>query len=154
MTDEKPGQGELIESRPGVVAPVVAEDKINLDGGTSLEVAGLSQEEISQLRTKYAEGRIDLAHKAEELGLDVQALDKTLSTLASQTAAVSEAGDSVTMTHSHTNTLGRTEVVMGNTDKAKSGKLTKSQSGEDDHTLKYVMIAAAVIVVVALIAFN
>jgi|TARA_B100001964_G_C14218316_1_gene593966 hypothetical protein len=153
MTD-KNERGELVESGSGSVQPASSQDKLVLDGGNTLEMAGLNEQQISELKVKYAEGKIDLAHKAQELGLDVQALDKTLSTLASQTASVSAAGDAVTMTHSHTNTLGRTEVIMGNTEKARSGKLTKSQSGEDDNTLKYTIIIAVVAIVVALIAFN
>ncbi len=146
-TDKSTGE---IAGRPSN-QPNASGDELTLEGGTSLKLAGLTDTQISELKVKYVEGRIDLAHKAEELGLDVQALDKTLSTLAKQTASVSEAGDAVTMTHSHTNTLGRTEVIMGNTDKAKTGKLTKSQTGEDDNTLKYWLIAGGVIIVIVLI---
>ena len=62
--------------------------------------------------------------------------------MANQTEQVSKAGDSVTISHAHTSTLGRTEVLMGNTEKAAKGKLSRSQTGEDDNTMKYVIIIA------------
>ncbi|MDC3279697.1 hypothetical protein ACYVU7_12055 [Arenicellales bacterium IMCC56312] len=130
-----------------------SESQVTLGAGNVLEVAGLTQEQIGELKVRYGQGQVDLQLKAQELGIDVQALDKTLTTLSGQTAAVSKAGDHVTMTHSHENTLGRTEVIMGNTEKAASGKLTKSQTGEDDNTMRYVIIGA-VVVVVALILLN
>jgi hypothetical protein len=153
MAKKEGDGGELAPRGPGSIQTSESGSKLVLDSGNALEIAGLTEEQIGELRVKYAEGRIDLAHKAEELGLDVQALDKTLSTLAGQTASVSKAGDHVTMTHSHTNTLGRTEVIMGNTEKAAAGKLSKTQTGEDDNTLKYVIIGV-VAIVIALIILN
>lgn len=153
MADENKGEGEL-SSRKDQTPTTREDNRIVLSDTNSLSTVGLTEDQVQQLRIKYAEGMLDIHKKAQELNVDVQALDKTLGTMASQTEQVSKAGDSVTMTHSHTSSLGRTEVIMGNTEKAASGKLSKSQTGEDDNTLKYVLIAAAVIIVVALIAFG
>ena len=145
--------GDLI--RRGENAPVVADERdIVLGSSNVLSTHGLDDRQIQELRMLHAKGMIDLDKKALEIGIDVQALDQTLSTMAHQTEQVSKAGDSVTTTHSQDSRLGRTEVIMGNTEAAVRGKLTKSQTGEDDNTLKYVIIGAVVVIVVAMIAFN
>lgn len=127
---------------------------IILGDSNVLKTSGLTEEQIQDLRMQHAKGMIDLHRKAQELQVDIHALDSALSEMSKHTAEVSKAGDSVTMTHSQTNTMGRTEVIMGNTEKAAEGKLTKTQTGEDDNTLKYVIIAAIVIIVVAMAAFG
>ena len=152
MADEKKS-GELVERATST--PAVASDQdIILGDSNVLKTAGLSDQQIQELRMQHAKGMIDIHKKAQELHVDVNALDATLTTMANQTEQVSKAGDSVTMTHSHDSSLGRTEVMMGNTEKAAKGKLSRSQSGEDDNTLKYVLIIAAVAIVVAIIASN
>lgn len=153
MADEDKG-GELIE-RKGEQALAPASDRdIVLGDSNVLKTAGLTDGQIQDLRMQYIKGMIDVNKKAQELQVDVKALDAVLTTMADQTEQVSKAGDSVTMTHSHDSSLGRTEVLMGNTEKAAKGKLSKSQTGEDDNTMKYVLILAAVAIVVAIIASN
>ena len=129
-------------------------DALVLSEGHVLQTAGLTEEQIQELTVKYNQGMIDVAKKALELRLDVQVLDATLSTMADQTSSVTQAGDSVTMTHSHTSSLGRTEVIMGNTERAAKGRLTKSQSGEEDPTLKYLIIGAVVAIIIAFLVFG
>ena len=143
MTEEKKS-GEVI---------VKEEDPKNIVLGDmqSFQVAGLTDEQIQELKMLHGKGMLDIHKKAQELKVDVGALDATLSTLATQTEAVSKAGDHVTITHSQSTSVGRTEVVMGNTEKAAQGKLSKSQTGEDDNTLKYVIIGAVVTVIIALV---
>ena len=151
MADTKETGHDIAVKEDQAVAST-PENTLQIGDTKALSLAGLTEEQIQQLRMKHADGMLDLAKKAQELKIDVGALDAALGTMAGQTKQVSESGDHVTMTHSQTSALGRTEVVMGNTDKAAQGKLTKSQTGEDDNTLKYVLIAAAVAIVIALIA--
>jgi hypothetical protein len=56
----------------------------------------------------------------------------------------------VTVTHTQTTKIGRTEIKMGNTEEAKSGRLTSSQTGDRNWTPYYIF---AGIVAVVLIAF-
>ena len=100
---------------------------------------------------QHAQGLIDIQKKAAELKVDVAALGGGLNTMAQTTKDVSEAGNSVTISHSMTTSFGRTEVMMGNTDTASKGKLSRSQAGLKDMTMYYVVIAAVVVVVLALI---
>jgi high-affinity Fe2+/Pb2+ permease len=87
--------------------------------------------------------------KAQELHVDVGALRVTLDQLASTTREVSEAGNAVTIAHTQTTKVGRTEIKMGNTEEARSGKLSKSQTGERDWTPYYIFAAIAAVVLIA-----
>ena len=153
MTDEDKG-GELVERKGGQTPATSSEGAIVLGESNVLQTAGLNETQIQELRMQHAKGMIDIYKKAQELQVDVKALDATLTTMADQTEQVSKAGDSVTMTHSEDSSLGRTEVMMGNTEKAAKGKLSRTQTGEDDNTMKYLIIIAVVAIVVAIIASN
>jgi hypothetical protein len=116
----------------------------------NLDLSFLSDAQRDALMIDYAKGTIDIAKRAHELHVDVGVLKTTLETLANTTKEVSESGNSVTVSHTQTTKIGRTEIKMGNTDEARSGKLSKTQTGERDWTPYYVI---AGIVAVVLIAF-
>ena len=61
----------------------------------------------------------------------------------------SEGGNAVTITHSQTTKVGRTEIIMGNTERAQSGKLSKSQSGETNWTPYYIFGGILALVIIA-----
>ena len=108
--------------------------KVSLPLGTSaeLDLSALPEEQRVALHVEYSRGMIDLNRKAQELGVDVQALDRTLRSMAEVTQEVSASDDAVTVTHTQETSIGRTEVIMGNTEQAVKGRLTKSQTGERD----------------------
>lgn len=115
-----------------------------------LDLSFLPEAERNALLSGYAQGVIDVAKKAHELHVDVGVLKATLDQLAHTTQQVSEGGNAVTVTHTQTTKIGRTEIKMGNTEEAKSGRLTSSQTGERNWTPYYIF---AGIVAVVLIAF-
>jgi hypothetical protein len=147
MAHEK-SNTELTKSNAGQSPSATSGNEIVLGGSNVLQTEGLTEDQIQELKMLHAKGVIDIDKKTQELNIDVKALDATIGTMAAQTEQISKAGDHVTMTHSHDSSLGRTEVMMGNTNKAAKGRLSKSQTGEEDNTLKYVLIIAAVVVVV------
>lgn len=144
MTDES---RDLTEKKPGVPT------SISLSPSTSLDLSYLSEHERKALLTEYTKGMLDISRKASELHVDVGTLRNTLDTLAGTTKKVAEDGNSVTVTHTQTTGIGRTEISMGNTDAARSGKLTKSQTGQRDWTPIYVIAGLVALVFIA-IAFN
>lgn len=149
MSDETTKKQELIkagETLPSEQGP----KKIQLGPLTSIDTLGLTEEQVQQLTMKHAEGMIELNKKAQELQIDVGATRASLEIMAANVQKVSEAGDAVTITNVQKNALGHTEIVMGNTDAAAKGRLSAAQRGEPDRTLWYVIIAAAVIVIIAL----
>jgi hypothetical protein len=125
--------------------------RIDLAPGTSIDMSWMPERERQILLGEYAKGMLDIAKKAQELHVDSSALRKTLDDLASTTKEVAESGNAVTISHTQTTSVGRTEVIMGNTQQAQSGRLSKSQTGEKDFTPWYVFGAAiALIIIVAL----
>lgn len=152
MSDESSAQNKQIvrrEDQDGSNLP--AETKIALNKNTELDLAGLTPEQVQQLKLRHAEGIIDLTNAAHKKATDVQALDAGLRSMSQHTSEVAESGQSVTITHTQDNEFGRTEVIMGTSDAAKKGKLTRSQTGERDYTLVWAGLGVFVIVVVALI---
>jgi hypothetical protein len=124
---------------------------ITIGGTTSLDLDSLPEEQRNQLMSDYAKGMVNIALRAQELGVDVSVLKNTLTGLADTTKQVSEAGNAVTISHTQTTTAGRTEIKMGNTDDAKSGKLTRSQTGETDWTPYYIFAGIAAIILIAVV---
>jgi len=114
----------------------------------------LPEDERTSLMRDYARGMLDLNTKAQELHMDIGALEASLRKMTETTKEVAEDGGSVTISHTQTSAVGRTEVIMGNTDRAKSGKLTKSQTGERDWTPYYVLGALAAAVLIAIAVAN
>lgn len=121
---------------------------INLSPTSALDISFLSDEERKALLMDHTKGMLDISRKAQELNVDSMALKNTLDDLSASTREVSEGGDAVTITHSQTTSVGRTEVMMGNTEQAKSGKFTKSQTGEKDMTPYYVFGGIIALIVI------
>jgi len=126
---------------------------INLGPSTSIDLSWLPENERKALLLDYAKGMIDISKKAQELHIDIGVLKKTLDDLADITIEVSESGNAVTITHTQTTKVGRTEVMMGNTPQAQSGKLSKSQTGVKDWTPYYIFAGIlALIIITALMS--
>ncbi|MCK4816512.1 hypothetical protein KA005_12155 [bacterium] len=126
---------------------------INLGPSTSIDLSWLPENERKALLLDYAKGMIDISKKAQELHIDAAVLKKTLDDLADATIEVSESGNAVTITHTQSTIVGRTEVMMGNTEQAQSGKLSKSQTGVKDWTPYYIIAGIfAIIIIVVLMS--
>ena len=122
---------------------------INLGPSTSIDLSWLPENERKALLLDYAKGMIDISKKAQELHIDIGVLKKTLDDLADITIEVSESGNSVTITHIQTTKNSRTEVVIGNTPQAKSGKSPKSQTGVKDWTPYYIFAGILALIIIA-----
>ncbi|HWE45087.1 MAG TPA: hypothetical protein VG407_03580 [Caulobacteraceae bacterium] len=122
---------------------------VNLTPSAQLDLSFLPEAERRQLLADYSKGILDVSKRAQELHVDVGALKATLSVLADTNREVSAGGASVTISHTQTTSTGRTEILIGNTKQAASGRLTKSQTGEADYTWAYVIggIIALLIVI-------
>ena len=118
--------------------------------GGSMDLTWLPEEQRKALLTDYARGVLDVSKKASELGVEVTVLRNNLNNLADATKQVSEAGNSVTVTHVENSQFGRTE-IMGNTEKAGKGELTKAQTGERDWIPIYVVAGLVALVLIAIV---
>jgi hypothetical protein len=117
---------------------------------TMLDLSHLSEQERKALLIDYSRGMLDVGRKASELNVDVMTLRNTLDTFSQTARRAQDEGTSVTITHTQTTAIGRTEISMGNTDAAKTGRLTRSQTGERDWTPIYIIGGIVAVVVIAL----
>lgn len=122
---------------------------ITLGKSASLDLSHLPEEVQVELQAEYAKGMIDLNKKAQELNIDEAALRNTLDDLNETTKQATDANASITVSHTQSSSIGRTEIIMGNTDQARKGKLTKSQTGETNWTPIYVVIGIIALLILA-----
>ena len=125
---------------------------IRFDSSRELDLSVLPEKQRQELMVEYAKGVLDVNKRAADLAVDVKTLQLALETMTGATATVTEQGSSVTLSHTQTSTAGRTEILMGNSEKAQQGKFTKTQTGERDWTPYYIFggIAAGALVLIAL----
>lgn len=140
----------------GVIKPYVPKTiQFNaVTPGASLDISTLTDEQRKTLVMEYARGTLDVAKKAQEMHLDVSAFQQMLNVMSQNTKEIAEtSGASVTMQHTHQSSVGRTEIIMGNTAQAAKGKLTRSISGDRDMTFWYIAmgVVAVVLVIFALV---
>ena len=120
-------------------------------GANSTIFNSLSEEQQSSLLMEYMRGNLDIGKKAAQMHVDIEAFKNMLDVMAAKTSALSEQENtSVTMSHTQDTSVGRTEVIMGNTAQAASGRLTRTMAGERD--LKPFYIVGAVIIVLVLVS--
>ena len=129
-------------------------DVINLGSNSLIDLTGIPPDQVAELKRQFASGMIDLKKKAEELKIDNASLAMLLDSFNTEAAKATQANVSMTATHAQTTAIGRTEVVIGNTDRAAAGKLSPSAAGVPDRLLWIVGIAAVAAIIVALIIFR
>ncbi len=128
--------------------PTRVPSSVPLGPSASLDLSWLPEDKRAELLREYSRGVLDISRRAQELHVDVGALKATLNTMTETTRAVSDDGNAVTISHTQTTAVGRTEIMMGNTDKARTGKLSRSQTGERDWTPVYVIIGIIALVLI------
>ena len=129
--------------------PAKAPTSVALGPSASLDLSFLPEEKRAELLADHAKGMLDLNKRAQELHVDVGALKATLGTMSETTRQVADDDNAVTISHTQTTSVGRTEIMMGNTDKARSGKLSRSQTGEKDWTPIYIIAGIVALVLIA-----
>ena len=141
------------DSKLPVVRPSSVPASVSLSPTVALDLSWLPEDKRVALLEEHARGMLDISRKAQEMHVDVAALTAALGTVSNTTLQAAKDGNSVTASHTQTTSVSRTEVIMGNTDAARVGKLTKSQTGETNWTPIYIIIGiiALVIIVTSLV---
>ena len=148
--DDQKKSSELINESGGSEVP----DKIELTDPNSLSLEGLLPETKHELHKRVQEKKLELLERRAKSRIDAEAIRDRMSDTASVVKEATIDETHATVTGSYNDDLGRTEVIMGNTDTAQKGKLTRSQRGEKDNTLMYVGIAVGAIIILAIIFGN
>ena len=119
---------------------------LNLGLSSMISLDDLSDAQAAELQRQHAEGIIKIHLKAAEANVDIGALAKTLGSLNDEAAKATEAN--VAYTHRQKSSIGDTEIVIGNTQRAAAGKLSMSASGLTDNIPVIIGIAAAAIILI------
>jgi hypothetical protein len=103
------------ENRAAPPAPLASgmPMSIALATGQTVDLSFIPEGQRNALLAEYVRGTLDIAKKANELHVDVITLRNTLGTLVDTTRQVAQDGNSVTVTHTQTTAVGRTEIIMG-----------------------------------------
>jgi hypothetical protein len=120
-------------------------------GKTMIDLSSLSNEQAAEIQRQYASTRIDLERKAAEAKIDVGSLGSALGTFNDEAAKATQSNVSITVSHRQKTSIGETEVVIGNTDRAAAGKLSMTAAGLTSKLPLLVGIIAIALVVIALI---
>jgi hypothetical protein len=144
MTDEISSNGRNVP-----VSIEITPTSVQFGPAPTVDLSGIGEKERAELLALYNSKKLDLSIKAIEMGVDIDALRSTMNALGNTTNDVAQAGNSVTVTHTQETSIGRTEIIMGNTEQAATGKLSKSQSGGRDLTPYYVIGGLIALVAVA-----
>jgi hypothetical protein len=127
-------------------------ESISLTDGTNLSLKGLNEEQKQALVMKYAGSMLDLQKKATENSIDAQGIRNQIDSHIDQSNKATQDGNSATISYTHDSSLGRTEALIGNTDRAAGGKLSKSATGGKDNTIMIITIIAVAAVLIAIFA--
>ena len=133
-----------------LVAVEGTRDILDLGSPNQLDLTGLSKEGRDLITQKALDAKIAISNKAQEAQIDIQGTKLQLDNLNAAVRDSSKEGTSITVTHTQTTSVGRTEVVMGNTEKAASGKMSRSAAGLEDNTLKILLAVVVGVVLLAL----
>ncbi len=118
-----------------------------------IDLGSLSDDQQRELVMAYMKGTLDINKKAAEMHVDTVAFKNMLDVMANKTKELAEQhGTSVTMQHTQETSVGRTEIIMGNTPQAASGKITRTMAGERNLTPLYVVLGViAALVLIAML---
>jgi hypothetical protein len=141
MTDVIPKAGTTLQ--------VVIPTSLALGTATTSDLSRLPEDEQTALLIDHYRGILEISRKATELHEGTAALRSTFRTLAEGTKMVADSGSAVTVSHTQTTSIGRTEIMTGNTEKAWSGRFSKSQTGERDWTPIYIIGGLIAVVLIA-----
>ena len=124
---------------------------INIGDSQSLDLSHLTDEQKNAVQVRINEAKIDLATKFHTAKLDIQVTKQTIDGHVESSHTATQQGTSYTATISQDTSIGRTEVVVGNTERAAKGKMSRSGAGQSDISLKAILIIGAVILFTAMI---
>lgn len=130
-----------------------SKDIVNLTESKSVDLSHLDEESKKEIHQLIAKQKVELAKKGMEQSIDVDSLRARLNTFGNQVYDVIEKGGSITITNAKDDSIGRTEVIMGNTDEAAKGKLSRSAKGLPDNS-KWLIIGGVVVAIIAILALS
>jgi len=131
--------------------PKIPSKSINLGLNSFIDLEGLPDDAVAELRRQHAAGMVELNFKANEAKMNLGILGSKLEAYNDKAAEATRTNTSYTVTNRQKDALGETEIVIGNTERAAAGKLSMSASGLSERLPLLVGIVSAALIVIALI---
>jgi hypothetical protein len=128
--------------------------KLDLSKMHEINLENLNEEQRQNISGKFADAQLELVKKAQQAQIDLGATKQGLDDFANTVKTSTAEGTSTTITHTQTTSVGRTEIVMGNTEKAAKGTISRSGAGLTDNSLKIIVIIAIAVVFAIIFAGN
>jgi hypothetical protein len=128
--------------------------KLDLSKMHEINLENLNEEQRQNISGKFADAQLELVKKAQQAQIDLGATKQGLDDFANTVKISTAEGTSTTITHTQTTSVGRTEIVMGNTEKAAKGTISRSGAGLTDNSLKIIVIIAVAVVLAIIFAGN
>jgi hypothetical protein len=135
---------------------LISKDEKTLDLSKMHEInlENLSSEQREIITAKFSDAQLELVTKSQQAKIDLGATKQGLDDFADTVKKSTADGTSTTITHTQTTSVGRTEVIMGNTEKAAKGSISRSGAGLPDNSLKIIAIVAIAVVIAVIFAGN
>ncbi len=127
------------------LTPIKGATQLSLDPSLgAIDISHLPQETQNRLQEYAAMKKIDLQAAGHQARQDLETTAHAVANMATVTRRMSASGDAVTIRQTIENSSGRTEILMGNTDEAKRGRVNQA-----DYTVLYVIAGIVILIVVA-----
>ena len=150
MDDQK--SKNLTKKNPSEVAQG-NKSPASLDMGDmqSLDISMLNEEQQQAMQIKLNEAKIDLAASAQKAKIDLEVTKSKMDLHSEMSKTASADGTAYTGTDSYDSSIGRIEMVVGNTERAAKGRMTRSGAGLEDISMKVIITIAIAVVILAMI---
>jgi hypothetical protein len=119
-----------------------------------IDLADLPEETKNELKTEMTRKVIENADRQVKIGQDVQSLSASLNTMSTSSTEMAQEGLTMTISNTKDDNLGRTEILIGNSDAAQRGKFSRTQSGGSNLSMSTVLLIGGVIVAATIIAVS
>lgn len=149
MPNENDGN-ELAARHPSEVP--MHPDIIRLGASEEINLAGLSPQAKEALRVKHGEMVLERENRRERLKEDLAVTATKLDQYGRTASDAATQNLSVTIANTNDDNLGRTEIMIGNSKAAESGRLSRSQTGGTDSARIWIILALIAGIVIVLVA--
>ncbi len=158
MSQQDENNRDLAKREQPTSPPVVRAQiprTIQLGQQDALDITNLAQREQDALEAEAHRKAIERDDRGQRIGQDLTATAAQIRTFTDAVANTTAQNAAVTITNTKDDALGRTEMMFGNTDAARAGKLSRSQQGLADNAKFWILLVVIVGVVIVLVAaFN
>jgi hypothetical protein len=150
---EENGNREIVPRPPVTSFQGQLTRTLRLGPQEELDLSNLDPRQAGVLEAKAIEKAIERDDRRQRLKEDLTVTAAQLGTFTKAISDTAAQHAAVTITNTKDDSLGRTEIIVGNTDAARAGKLSRSQQGLNANAALWVVLSviAGVVILLAMI---